>query len=96
MSARPLMSRPCIVCGTPTLDRSEPHRDPRCAQWLPCALRRNAARARPRPVTVIVAEAIELGHPVPREVLVAMKHADGREARARAGTQHRAGTRSSR
>jgi hypothetical protein len=69
-----LKPRPCVVCGTPTLDRSHPHYTPRCAVWLPCGLRRNAGRARPRPEIEVIAQALELGHPVePRDVLLAMR-----------------------
>lgn len=71
---RSLKSRPCVVCGTPTLARSHPYNTPRCAVWLPCALRRNAGRARPRPETEVIAQPLELGHPVePHYVLLAMR-----------------------
>lgn len=80
---RRLKPRPCIICGTPTLDRASQYKDPRCNEWLPCALRRNQQRARPKPVSTIVAEAIEKGHPVPHELEWAVRRLE----RARADTQ---------
>jgi hypothetical protein len=74
---RQLKPRPCIICGIPTLDRESQYRDPRCAEWLPCALRRNAGRARPKPEAVVVTEAIKLGHPLPQEVLSRAETSDG-------------------
>lgn len=59
--------RACIICETPTMDRSAPYNDPRCSDWLPCALRRNAGRARPKPEGPIIAEGIEKGCPVTAE-----------------------------
>ena len=58
---RRLKPRPCIICGTPTLDREGQYKHPRCSEWLPCALRRNQQRARPKPVSKIVAEAMRTG-----------------------------------
>lgn len=40
--------RPCIVCGIPTMDRSTRHNDPRCADFEPCATRRDAGRRYPK------------------------------------------------
>jgi hypothetical protein len=42
--------RECIVCGHPTFDLSPntPYKTPRCADFQPCADRRDARRARPR------------------------------------------------
>jgi hypothetical protein len=71
---RVVSERPCIICETPTTDRSQPYNDPRCAEWLPRALRRNQARARPKAVSQVVAEAIELGHPVPPELWWAVRN----------------------
>ena len=67
-SPRPLKPRPCIICGTPTIDRAGRYNHPRCSEWLPCALRRNQGRARPKPVSKIVAEAIEKGIAIPTEL----------------------------
>lgn len=64
MSGRQPKPRACVVCGALTLDRSGRYSTPRCAKWLPCALRRNAGRARPRPESEVIAEALKLGHPV--------------------------------
>ena len=80
---RRLKPRPCIICGNPTLDRPGQHKDPRCADWLPCALRRNQQRARPKPVSKIVAEAIEKGHPIPPELEWAVRRLE----RARTDTE---------
>jgi hypothetical protein len=69
-----LKARPCVVCGTQTLDRSGPYNTPRCAVWLPCALRRNAGRSRPRLESEVVAKALARGHPAEaRDVLLAMR-----------------------
>jgi hypothetical protein len=46
MSAR--KPRECIVCGHPTMDRTQPHNTPRCADFEPCATRRDASRKYPR------------------------------------------------
>lgn len=56
--------RPCIICGTPTMDRSAQYNDPRCSTWLPCALRRNEGRKRPKPREQIIEQAREAGHPI--------------------------------
>lgn len=45
-------ARPCIICATPTADRSGTvgwrRHTPRCADAVACAKRRDDARARPR------------------------------------------------
>lgn len=83
--ARRLKPRPCIICGTPTLDRAGQYKDPRCSEWLPCALRRNEQRARPKPVTKIVAEAIEKGLAIPPELYWAVRRLERARADAEVG-----------
>jgi hypothetical protein len=73
-----LKARPCIICGIPTVERTEGYKHPRCSDWLPCALRRNAERKRPKPVSKVVAEAIEADHPVPAELFWAVTSAHRR------------------
>lgn len=42
--------RECVVCGEPTMNRTQPHNTPRCpsSEFEACATRRDAGRARPR------------------------------------------------
>jgi len=77
-----LRPRPCVVCGMPTRDRTQPHNTPRCTtgefHWIECAMRRNEGRARPKPPSAIVAQAREHGHPVPPSLLIYERIAEAR------------------
>lgn len=76
--------RSCVVCGTPTLDRTPPYNTPRCTtgefHWIECAMRRNQDRARPKPPSAVVAEARSHGHPVPPALLIYERIAEARSA----------------